>query len=114
MKQMNLPNSNNKLENNVFIHIAAAPDKPILESELPFHVQINEVVKTELSFQEIAAGIKTVQAKVFEADMIDFKRCELHEISSIYTYLSHGIDREKFLQENKGVQKLAIYIYKKR
>lgn len=114
MKNMLLPNSNNKLDNDVFIHIAEAPARPILESELPFHVQITEIVKSELTPEEMVAGCKIQQPKIFEADMIDFKRCELHEISSIFTYLSHGISREQFLKQNGSVKQLAIYIYKKR
>lgn len=111
---MLLHNSNNKLENDVFVHIAKAPDEPILESQLPFHVQITEIVKTDLSSQEMAAGYSLKPPRIFEADMIDFMRCDLQDLSSIFTLLSHGVSKEQFLQENKTSEKMAIYIYKKR
>ena len=113
MKSITLHNTNNRFANNVFVHISDAPAEPVLESSLPIRVQISEIVKTDLSAQEMVAGHALKEPISFEADMIDFKRCELHELSSIFTYLSHGISREQFLIENKTSQKMAIYIYKK-
>lgn len=115
-----IPNFNNKFANDVFIHIAPAPPGPILESNMPMRVRIQEVIKNEnkTALDMLASG--NTEAISFEADMIEFVRLELWQIGSGNTYMSHGIDREAFVnflkqgdKEANPSDKYAIYIYKK-
>ena len=115
-----IPNFNNKFANDVFIHISSAPHDPVLESSMPMRVRIQEVVKNEnkTALDMLASG--NTEAISFDADMIEFIRLELWQIGSGNTYMSHGIDREAFVQflkqgdkEVNPSDKYAIYIYKK-
>lgn len=111
MKTKLIPNHNNKLANNVFIHIDAAPTKPIMASELPFKLIIQESIETNKSSLEMLSGPARAPIS-FEAEMIDFMRINLKDIGSAFTFMSHGIDREAFIKQMPSEQ-IAIYIYKK-
>lgn len=95
---MTIPNLNNKLLSDVFIHITKTPTAPITESGLPLKVEI----------EDPSGQIK------FSAELITFARCKPSELGSIITYASHGIDRDQFLTQLADQSSdLAVYVYRK-
>jgi hypothetical protein len=99
----------------VFIHIAAAPPKPVYESEMPIEVMVEEVLlsQTDNILEQISNSQH--QPLKFKAQLIDIARCKAHQLSSVYTYMSHGIPFHNFLEQQKFSydSDLAIYIYQK-
>jgi hypothetical protein len=113
MKTIELFNHNNKLSNDVFIHIAAAPGT-ILESALPFTYLVKELKEAAGSIHDqLSGGVQTPSLE-FEVEMIDFLRMPATKLSSVFTYMSHGMDRETFLKNNPNLTDVAVYIYKKK
>ncbi|MES2590880.1 MAG: hypothetical protein V4608_03260 [Bacteroidota bacterium] len=118
--QINTPNHNNKLATDVFIHIGIAP-KPILESNMPQPYRIQEVASNgNKTMLEIIASGPSPDPVSFDVEMIDFVRIDLWKIGSALTYISHGVDRETFIeimrQDNQDTTpeaKYAIYVFKK-
>lgn len=97
-------NYNGKMACRRFLHIDLAPARRITETEM------NEkqfLVKTDDgSHQPI-----TVR-------MIDLSRLRVHDLNNTYTSLSHGMDKEEYLQHLKANRKnitpdteLGIYFY---
>lgn len=117
---INIPNYNNKFFNDVFIHIAPAPSKPIMASTLPMSIHIEEVIREENKTVLEMLASENKKPISIDVEMIDFVRLELWQIGSTWTYMSHGIDRETFIhnlsQNNESAtasDKFAIYVYKK-
>lgn len=113
MKTIELINHNNKLNNDVFIHIAAAPAKPIMESALPFKYLVAEKQLSDQADSMAMLEGAPKPAKPFEVEMFDLVRCRLTDLNSMSTFQSHGVDRATFLQANKHLGNIAIYLYRR-
>lgn len=104
MKTVLIENWNNKLECDVFIHIAQDPGRMILGMELPLQVMVNDG-----------------KDRMFEAELVDLLRIDnLEFIPSILTYASHGVDRDGYLQMKKKhdgekwlQNEVAVYVYRR-
>lgn len=116
MKTITTPNYNNKLNNDVFLHIDIAPAGPIKESALPIKVMVKEMVSSNLNMLEQLSGAAK-PAIEFEAEVIDFQRLKIWEIGSVATWVSNACSREDFIDEytsKRDIESdLAIYIIKK-
>ncbi len=77
-------NLNNKLDCPIFLHIELAKTYGIPESELEAR---------RFLFITKDRSHKPVLAKV-----IDSIRCELGQIPNVCTYMSHGMEKEEFIQ----------------
>lgn len=98
MVELAIPNINQKLQCNMFIHVALAPKRSVLDTELPIRYKIKS------------------DDQEFEADMIDFLRIKLKDLPSVITYPSHGIPAHEFRQARNTVHpdtEYAVFIYKK-
>lgn len=105
--RVKIPNYNNKLNCDVFIHIAGAPVKPLLASDLPITVMVHE---------EHTGG----EHKEFGAELIDIAAIDnIGFVPGVITYGSHGMDSAEFrkMMAAKDAKytdkKWAVYIYKK-
>ncbi len=104
MKTVLIENLNNKLECDVFIHLASEPGRMILGSELPLQVMVDDG-----------------KGKKFEAELVDLLRIDnLLFIARVLTYASHGMDRDGYLQMKKKAEgdnwmnnQVAAYVYRK-
>jgi hypothetical protein len=128
MKTLETINYNNKLSGNVFIHIAEAPAKGILESNMPIPVLVKEIISAAPSgvvysaLEALANSPAVIQAVndpiTFEAEIIDIARITIFDLSSVVTYLSHGLNKEDFIKQIRSgalaEKPLAIYIFKKK
>jgi len=128
MKTLETINYNNKLAGDVFIHIAEAPGKGIPQSTMPIPVLVKEIIGASTSGVVYSAlealanptvNVKTVHDPItFEAEMIDIARVTLFDLSSVVTYLSHGVNADDFIKQIRAgdlaEKPLAIYIFKKK
>ena len=128
MKTLETINYNNKLAGDVFIHIAEAPGKGIPESTMPIPVLVKEITGASTSGVVYSAlealanptvNVPTVHDPItFEAEMIDIARVTLFDLSSVVTYLSHGVNADDFIKQIRAgdlaEKPLAIYIFKKK
>jgi hypothetical protein len=127
MKTLETINYNNKLNGDVFIHIAEAPGKGIPESSMPIPVLVKETMghSSGVAYSALdALANPTVSAATirdpitFEAEMIDIARVTLFDLSSVVTYLSHGLSKDDFIKQIRSGElaekPLAIYIFKRK
>lgn len=101
-----LTNYNNKLQCGSFIHIDLAPTQGIPESVLE---------NTEVELHTRDNSHPPVKAR-----LMDICRLELHQLHSLATWQSHGMDHLKFrewiTQQNPSLtiaSKMCIYYYQK-
>ncbi len=107
MNEVSMFNFNGKLACDFFVHIDVAEAQLKIASNFPIKVKITE-----------EPGMDNYSGISFEAELIAIERIEnIFDIPSVITMLSHGIDKEDFLQELKAEgsidSSLAWYIYKK-
>ena len=99
-------NLNNKLQNQCFIHIDAAPARGLPESELE---------KTEIEIRTADNSHPPTRWK-----LNDLYRLPLCDLTSIMTFQSHALDafefQRSFLEKNRSCDTcfpVAIYFYRK-
>ena len=99
-------NYNNKLACDCFLHIDLAPKETIPESKFE-KIEV-EIRTSDNSHPPTAAKLK------------DILRLPLKDISAVFTWPSHGLDRLSFinfiLQQNRKINNetpMAIYYYEK-
>lgn len=104
MKKISIDNHCKKLANTYFLHITNAPGSDFIsQSNFPVKCIILPDGNDELQF---------------EANLISIVRFDLRDTSSVLTIMSHGLNREDFIEhlisKNKNYtadSKLAAYIY---
>lgn len=106
MKTLIIPNSNNKLQCESFLHIAARPSKVILASDLPQKFIIQDKSETP--------------AVKFEAELVDILPTVICDLPSVITYAASGMDylkfQEQYIKQNivhTKLDEVAVYIYRK-
>lgn len=105
MKEIIIPNYNNKFSGTIFLHIAKTSGETIPSAAFPIPIMIKE----------------SETAKPFAAEVIDIARLFLFEVGSVASYASHGMDREQFIEfiiardpKIELTDKFAVYIYRKK
>ncbi len=120
MQTITIQNQNNKLNSNLFLHIAPAPSKPLLESNFPIEVHINEhSAAGPVGFGNLNAV--SVPSLSFDAEIIDIARIKLNQLSSLITVPATGMCSMDFIQQYKQQNPsanaddlMAVYILKKK
>lgn len=98
MKTLTIPNYNNKLACDVFVHIAPAPKVAVTQSDLPKRFKINS------------------DKQEFEAELVELIKFKFGRIPSILIYASHGMDADNFYHSSTNINMqddYAVYVYKK-
>lgn len=119
MKQIQIPNYNNKLQNIYFIHIDKAPSREMMWSEFPVKVHVKELVinKGGSSLDMFSQKKERILPIEFDAELIDFVRVKPSALPSVETLLSHGVTRLEFIAKycsgENAYENAAIYIYRK-
>ena len=117
MRTIETINYNNKLCNDVFIHIDKAPAAPMKESDFPVPVLFKEIKKGNLSALDMLNGTANQQpALQVETEMFDFLRLPANSIPSVLTYMSHGVDPDTFVKTHlpSNDVHVALYMFKRK
>jgi len=96
-------NLNGKFLNDFWIHIV--PD-----SIIPKLISEEELKKNIIEWEAEDQSIEKVQSLC-----IDLVRMKIDYLGSVYTYMSHGLDRNKFFEKynlKKG-DSVAVFVYQK-
>jgi hypothetical protein len=102
MKPIAIQNYNKKLSSDIIYSISAASPNPLLLSDLPKDVILQD---KDTSDQ-------------YPAQLIDIAKMDVFELGSLATYAANGIPADEFIRnylENNltGHTQVAVYVYKK-